>query len=90
MAVIGIYDLAALRRAVARKANEKGVSVHWLKGQINVSLQAIEDRWEAAATKTLISGDIESAAPGVFSNAEKKFLTRYWLEDKARREEVGL
>ena len=90
MAILTSTELAAVRRRVAAKANEKGVPIHWVKGQINAALQAIEDRWEAASTKTATSNDIEAAAPGVFNVAEKKFLVGYWLEDKARREEVGL
>ena len=87
MAILNSVQLARLRQHVARKANEKGVPVHWLKAQINAALQAIEDRWEASSTQTVLNDDVETVAPGVFSGAEKRFLLRFWLQQKADSEE---
>lgn len=90
MATLDATTLAKLRQRVSRKAAEKGVSEHWLKGQINDALQAVEDRLQAAGTITAIRGDIETAAPGVFTNAEKDFLYRYLLSDLGDRLEATL
>ena len=90
MAVLSAEERAALRRMVARLAEQKGVPVRWTKANIDAAMQAIENRWELAATKTAISNDIEAAAPGVFTVAQKRYLTTFWLLQKAGREEVQL
>ncbi len=87
MPILSPMELAELRRRVAKKASENHISISWVKSQINTALQSIEDRWEAPATQQALSSDIETAAPGVFSSAEKRFLSRYWLQQKAEREE---
>ena len=90
MAILIPNELSDLRQKVAAKAKEKDVTIDWLKAQINLALQAIEDEWEHPATKALFSDAIETVVPGLFDNQEKKIMGRYWLSDKARREEVEL
>jgi predicted component of type VI protein secretion system len=59
--------------------------VHYTKPQFNAALQAIEDRLQLAATRTAIANDIEAAAPGVFSAAEKNTLFGIWCVTAAQR-----
>jgi len=88
--ILTANELSELRQRVAQKAGEKGVSVHWLKAQVNAALQAIEDRWVAAATQNALAADIEAAAPGVFTASEKRYLLRYWLSQAGERAEATL
>ena len=79
-----------IRNAIEKIAYEKGVPVTWVKSEINGAVGAIEDRWDAASTQTALSNDIEAAAPGVFSNAEKKYIAAVWLIMRGKREREAL
>ena len=83
-------ELVRVRQLVAQAATKRGVSVHWLKAQINAALNAVDARWDAPGTQTALSNDIEAAAPGVFSVAEKRFLLAFWLITRGNREEAAL
>lgn len=90
MAILTDAERTWLRNQVERAAVRKGVEPHWLKDQLEAAAQAIEDRWDAAGTQTAISNDIEGAAPGVFSAAEKKYVAAFWLIMRGRREEANI
>lgn len=75
-----------LRNAIEKVANDKGTSQTWSKSEINAAVQAIEDRWDAPVTQSALSSDIEGAAPGVFTNAQKKHLAAFWLIMRGERE----
>lgn len=75
-----------IRNAVERIANDKGVSQTWSKPEIDAAVEAIESRWDAAGTQNAIASDMEAAAPGVFTNAQKKYLAAFWLIMRGERE----
>ena len=75
-----------IRNAVERVSNEKGVPQKWKKPEINAAIEAIEARWDAASTQSALASDMEAAAPGVFSNAEKGYLAAFWLIARGARE----
>jgi hypothetical protein len=80
MAVLNATDLADLRGVAQRN-----LVVHYTKTQVNAALQAIEDRMQLASTKTALGNDIEAAAPGVFTAAEKTTLFGIWCWTAAKR-----
>ena len=84
MATLTSSELTLLRLV---KANDKEAS-SWTKAQIYAAFQAVETRLEASATQTAISGDIETAAPGVFSAPQKRLIFLIVCLLKARQ--VGL
>ena len=90
MAILTEQERRWVRNRVEVIANQRNVPITWLKSQINAGIQAIEDRWEAPGTQTALSNDIEAAAPGVFTAAEKKYLAAFWLIQKGRREEKNI
>lgn len=90
MTILTDREKVELRNAVERLARRKQVPVAWLKDQIGDAFQAIEDRWEAPGTQTALANDIEAAAPGVFSTAQKRYLAAIWLIHKGRREEASI
>jgi hypothetical protein len=81
MAVLTAAQLTELRQGVARGVT----SINYTKAQANAALQALEDYFENTA-RAGFSSAIEAAAPGVFTNAQKKQLGKYWLLQKAGRE----
>ena len=81
MAVLTSQELGELRSIMARNT----ASQSWTKPQVNAALQAIEDRMRLAATQTTIGNDIETAAPGVFNQAQKNQLFGVWCASAARR-----
>lgn len=80
MAALTVPQLTALRNAA-----ERNVAVHYTKAQLNAALQAVEDRMVLAATRTALAADIEAAAPGVFSAAEKQTIFALWCLTAAQR-----
>jgi hypothetical protein len=81
MALLTAAQLAQLRQFVAA-----GIATQsWTKVQANAALQALEDWYETSGRQAAGSA-IETAAPGVFSAAQKKLLGKYWLLQKAGRE----
>ncbi len=81
MAALTDLEKAFLRR----RMSSGGATVNWTKPQVNDALQAIEDYIETTA-KPGISAAIETAAPGVFSAAEKKLLVARYLKQKAPKD----
>jgi hypothetical protein len=79
MAVLTSGELAELRQL----ASTIKVPVTWDKATVNAALQAIEDWFEA--NRASLGSAIETAAPGVFTNTEKKGLVKYWLRQKFNR-----
>ena len=69
MAVLTVTELAKIRRALSRGA---GVSETWVKAEVNAASQAIEDRLQSS--KPTLNADIETAAPGVFNNTQKRLI----------------
>ncbi len=83
MATIGQGELINARRELAKSALE----VRWTKAQVNLALQAIEDWFEEPpSAKSDAAAAIETAVPGLFSNAEKKKIGGVWMLRKALRE----
>lgn len=79
MAVLTPAQLVELRQHCA-----EAQTVTWTKPQVNAALQAIEDRFEAVRASFGVA--IETAAPGVFSPAQKVRLVKFWLRQKFGRE----
>ena len=80
MAILTVSQLTDLRQRVAAT-----ITPDFTKAQINAALQGLED-WYEASGRSAAAAAIETAAPGVFTNAEKKLLGKYWLLQKAGRE----
>jgi hypothetical protein len=81
MAILTASQLTELRQACSRS----GIAINYTKAQVNAGLQAIEDYFENTV-RAGIATAIESAAPGVFTNAQKKQLAKMWLLQKYGRE----
>ena len=82
MAILNATDLSDLRRDVC-----KGITVDFVKSQINAALQAIEDRIENS--RAVLSADIDTAtAPYVLSASMKKKLVAHYFRQKFTREGV--
>ncbi len=80
MAVLDAEQLAELRQGVQRE----GDSATWEKAHINAAFQTIEDRW--GAIQADLSAEIDVAtSPVVFSNAMKKKIGKYWLQQRFGR-----
>lgn len=90
MATLTLEERAELRNKAERLANQNGVPISYIKAEINAALQALEDWWETPATKAAASAAIDAATSFSFTNQQKKIIGRFWLEQKARREEVGI
>jgi hypothetical protein len=82
MAIISVSDLASLRQRCAADATG---GVTWTKAQVNAAVQALED-WFDTTGRAGAAAAIESAAPGVFTNTQKKLIGKYWLAQKSGRE----
>jgi len=79
-----------IRNAVERVANDKNVPQTWSKPQIDAAVEAIESRWDTPGTQTALGNDMEAAAPGVFTNAQKKYLAAFWLIMRGERERKAI
>ena len=88
MTVLTSDELTELRQGLEALAVRKGIAVAALKAEVNNALQAIEDKWEEPSTKTVFSNAINAATTFNFTNQHKKILFRFWLTQKARREEL--
>lgn len=67
MAILTQIQLAKVRRKLSN-----GRTSTWNKPQVNAAIQAIEDRLQAS--KSILNSDIESAAPGIFTVAQKRII----------------
>lgn len=72
MATLTNNEKAKVRQFMQTKANEEGVPITWVKDNLNAAAQALEDA--LASNKASYAAAIETAAPGVFDNAEKKWI----------------
>lgn len=81
MAVLTSAQLTQMRQEVAIS----GVAINFTKTQINLALQSLED-WYENTGRAEAGAAIETVAPGVFTNAQKLRLGKYWLLQKAGRE----
>ena len=68
MATLNQTKLRALRQDVATKVGMRPSL--WSKQDLNAAFQALEDWYQA--NKASAAADMETAAPGLFSNAQKK------------------
>jgi len=73
MAVLTAGELRNIRNSLERAMN--GAAITYTKPQINAATQAIEDRLQNS--KATLNNDIEGAAPGVFTVAQKKLIVAY-------------
>ena len=81
MATIPVNDLTVIRRSLGRD-----VTISYIKSEVNLVVQAVEDWFDKAAVKTSLNTDIEAAVPGVFSTLQKKKIVKYWLQNRFGRE----
>lgn len=82
MATLNASELDKGMRELSR-AKRPGPST-WSKPEIKAALQALEDWFEDAA-KLDAAAAIERAAPGAFSNADKKKIGGIWMSRKSLR-----
>lgn len=80
MAILTSAEKAAIRQEYIKTL----ATVNITKIPINAALQAIEDWFEA--NRASLGAAIETAAPGVFTAAQKKNLVKFWLLSKFSRE----
>ena len=81
MAILTTEQLVSQRNECERS----GIGINYTKAQVNAALQAVEDRLTSAGTKTALSADIETAAPGVFTAAQKREIVRAVVRRIAER-----
>lgn len=82
MSTLTVTQLTEIRQGAATNG---GTTVNYTRAQINAAVQAIEDYFEDTA-RAGFGAAIEAAAPGVFTNAQKKKIGKYWLLQKYGRE----
>lgn len=70
MSILTETEKAKVRQLMQRKANELNKPISWIKDNLNAAAQAVENR--LSSSKSIISSDIETAAPGVFDASDKK------------------
>lgn len=80
MAVLTASELAAAREI----KNRDGETVTWVRSEINAAIQAIEDLLEQPSTLSAVRNAIETAAPGRFTNGQKRRLFFLVCSLKAR------
>ncbi len=56
------------------------------KPDVNAAIQAVYDRMDAVSTRQAIGSDIETAAPGAFTAAQKVAIAGVVIEEFAKRE----
>jgi len=88
MATIGNDELDFGMRELAR--NIRPNPTVWSKAQIKAAFQSLEDWFEDAPSSAKLdaAAAIETVAPGVFSNAQKKKIGGVWMIRKALRDLV--
>lgn len=68
MATITNERLAKHRQALSSKLS----TVTWTKAQVNAAVQAVVDLLQSPSSRSAVSSEIETAAPGVFNATEKQ------------------
>jgi hypothetical protein len=81
MAQLTSAELDDLRQRLAAVSQ----TVTWTKPQVNTALQALED-WFDTSGRNAAGAAIEAVLPGVFTNAQKKAIGKYWMFQKSGRE----
>lgn len=87
MAILTVAQRAGIREYLARLRP----NINYTKAQIDAALQAIEDRMTGTtnvgnrSVKAVISLDVDGAAPGIFSVAQKDDLFLIWSDFNRRR-----
>lgn len=85
MATIPDNDLARLRNALEKYAEQEGYSISYVKTVANAAFQAIETWFSAGAQQTAISQAINAAtSPVTLTVAQKKIIGKAWLDWKSR------
>ena len=79
MAILTSEQLAKRRQAITRFMFPDE-PIDYLKTDLNLALQAIEDWLDSSALGGQMRGQIEVAAPGVFTVAQKDKIWRGWLD----------
>lgn len=81
MAILTVKELAKLRQGVAKSQSV----VNYNKANINSGLQAIEDWFNN--NRSTVSDLIDTAtSPFIFTNSQKRALSKFWLRQKFDRE----
>jgi hypothetical protein len=81
MAILSPSELTDLRQRCAANVN----TLSWTKAEVNAALQALED-WFDTSGRADAAAAMEAAAPGVFTNPQKRLIGKYWLLQKSGRE----
>lgn len=80
MAILASPEFGAIRRDL----EDEAIPINYQKAQVNTALQAIEDSFETTC-KTALNSAIETAAPGVFTAAQKRAMVKRYLYRKFQR-----
>lgn len=89
MATLTDEEKVKIRNAAARRANEAGVPIRWVKGALNDSAQAVEDL--LANSALAISNAINAASEpyGItFTAVEKRWIVALTVLMKHNRDMV--
>lgn len=87
MAILTDEEKTKIRNAAARKADEIGVPIRWVKGALNDVAQAVEDLLVNNATAISNAIDAASEPYGItFTAAEKKWIVALTVLMKHNRD----
>jgi len=86
MATIGVGELDKGMRELQQNIRPNPTT--WSKPEIKAAFQSLEDWFEdpPSSAKVDAGAAIEVAAPGVFTNAQKKKIGGVWMLRKALRD----
>ncbi len=74
MPILNIKEFGSVVRNMERFADPT-----WTKPELKVACQAVVDRITSVSTKTALSGDIETVAPGVFTSPQKAEIVAFMM-----------
>lgn len=80
MAMLTSPELGAIRRDL----EDESIAITYQKAQVNAAIQAIENSFETTC-KAALNNAIETAAPGVFTAAQKRAMVKRYLYRKFQR-----
>lgn len=80
MAILTSEQLAKRRQAVTREMYPDE-PIDYLKSDLNLALQAVEDWLITPALRGQMRGKIDDAVPGVFTVAQRDKIWKAWLEN---------
>lgn len=81
MAVLTDAQKVETQRLLESLAQDRGYSIDYVKSSVSAAVQALEDEYETNV-RTQFSTAIETAAPGIFTNPQKKVIGKAWLKIK--------